>query len=91
MYPNEENIIIVPIAKRLDIITSIEVCLISQANINYKKNGGKESFSWKIQIIYIVYPNKVNMIVMPNNKKNRGYCRYPCLSNFSDKLWLQGK
>ena len=43
--PNEENMIVVPITKKMEITTSIHVCLISQMNINYKANGGKESFS----------------------------------------------
>ena len=46
-HPNEENVIVVPIAKRMEIITSIKVCLISRMNINYEGNGGKKSFSCK--------------------------------------------
>ena len=34
-----------PNNKRMDIIMSIQVCLISLININYKENGGKKSFS----------------------------------------------
>ena len=37
MYPNSENIIVVPIIKRIDIIMDIHVCLISRMNFNYKK------------------------------------------------------
>ena len=41
MYPNEENMIVVPITKIMEIIMSIQVCLISQMNINYKKSMEK--------------------------------------------------
>ena len=44
MYSNKESRIVVPIIKRMGVITSIQVCLISQMNINYKENGGKKSF-----------------------------------------------
>ena len=33
-----------------------------------------------------MYPNEVNMIVVPNNKKNGDYYEYPSLSQFKDKL-----
>ena len=46
----------------------IQVCLISWMNIDYKENGAKKSFSCQIEV-NIVYPNKVNMIVMPLTKK----------------------
>ena len=69
MYPNEENMIIVPITERLEIITAIQVCLISWININSKENGGNKSFSCKIQSINIVYLNEENMIVVPITKK----------------------
>ena len=47
MNPNEENMIVVPITKRMEIITSIQVCLISCMKNTHKENGGKKSFSWK--------------------------------------------
>ena len=31
--------------KKMEIITSIQACLISWMNTNYKENGGKKSFS----------------------------------------------
>ena len=45
MFLNMENMIVVPLTKRMDIITSIQVCLIPWMNFNYKENGGKKSFS----------------------------------------------
>ena len=44
MYPNEENMIVMPITRRLEIVRSIQVCLISWINFNYKENGGKNAF-----------------------------------------------
>ena len=41
---NEENMIIVTNNKKLKIITSIQVCLITRMNNNYKENGGKKPF-----------------------------------------------
>ena len=47
MYPNVENMFIVPIAKRIEINTSTQVYLISRINFDYKENGKKKSFSCK--------------------------------------------
>ena len=44
MYPIVENMIIVPITKTMEIITSIQVCLISRINFGYKENDGKKAF-----------------------------------------------
>ena len=44
MHPNEENIIVAPITKGVEIITSVLLCLISSMNIYYKENGGKKAF-----------------------------------------------
>ena len=47
VYPNVENLIVVPITKRIEIIKCIHVCLISRMNFDYTKNGWKKSFSCK--------------------------------------------
>ena len=44
MYPNEENMIVMPITKRMEIIMCIQVCLISRMNLDYKENGGRKEF-----------------------------------------------
>ena len=49
MYPNVENMIVVLKTKRMEIIRSIQVCLIWQINFDYKENGRKKSFSCKSQ------------------------------------------
>ena len=36
--------IVVPNHKKIEIILRIQVCLISQINIDYRENGGKQSF-----------------------------------------------
>ena len=85
VYPNKENMIIVPITKKLEIIINIHVCLISLMNFNNKENR-KEKLFLPNQSINIVYPKEVNMIVMPNTKKNRDYYKYPSLSQFTDEF-----
>ena len=67
-----ENIIVMPITKTMEIIMSIQVCIISRMNFDYKENGGKKAFL-QIQCINIMYPNVENMIAVPNNKKNEDY------------------
>ena len=47
IYPNVENMIVVPLTERMEIIISIQVFLISRMNFDYTKKGGKESFSSK--------------------------------------------
>ena len=47
MYSNVGNKIVVPVTKRIEIIMSVQVSLISQVNINYLENGGKRNFSYK--------------------------------------------
>ena len=47
VYPNVENMIVVPIMKRMEIIISIQACLNSQMNYHYKKNSEKKRFSYE--------------------------------------------
>ena len=54
MYPNVENKIVMPITKGMEIIKSIQVCLISLKNFDFKENGGKKLFL-QIQSLNIVY------------------------------------
>ena len=42
MYPNEDDMIVVPITKRMEFIMGIQVCLVSWMNFDYKENGGKK-------------------------------------------------
>ena len=43
MYPNVENMIVVPIIERMEIVMNIQVCLISWINFDVE-NGGKKAF-----------------------------------------------
>ena len=79
MYPNVENMIAMPLTKRVEIIMSIQVCLISLMNFDYKENGGNRAF-WPIQSINIVYPNAENIkkAFLANPKIN---IMYPNMEN----------
>ena len=48
---------------------SIQVCLISWMNFNYKENWGKKKLFLKIQGVNIMYPNGENTIVVPKAMK----------------------
>ena len=98
MYPSEENMIVVPnhkkngrkivmpITKRMKIIMSIQVRLISRMNRNYKKKWWKEKLFLQVQSISIVYPNVESMIVVPNDKKNEDHYKIPSLSYLMKEL-----
>ena len=77
--------IAVTITKRIKIIQSIQLCLISYMNINHKENGGKRTFSCKpkASILCIAMWRKD---CSANNKKNGDYYEYPILSQFTDEL-----
>ena len=49
VYPNVENIIVVPITKRMEIIISIQVCLILRMSFDYKENGRNKAFLANLQ------------------------------------------
>ena len=66
--PNEENMIVMPITKRMEIIMIIHVCFISRMNFDYQENGEKKSFSYESEACNIIYPNDANMIVVPIRK-----------------------
>ena len=53
---NVENMIVVPIRKRLEIIMSIKAYLISWMNFDYKENGGKKNFSCKSNASILCIP-----------------------------------
>ena len=63
VYRNMENMTVMSITKRVEIIMSIQVYLIPQINLDYKENGGKKSFSCKSKAPNIVQPNVEDIIV----------------------------
>ena len=77
VYPNVENMIIVPITKRMEIIIGIQVLLILRMNINFKEIGWKKKLLLRNQSSISVYPNKENMFMVPNNKKKEDYYKNP--------------
>ena len=56
MYHNMENMIVMPITKRMEIITSIRVFPFSRTNISYKENGIKKGFSCKSKVLISCMP-----------------------------------
>ena len=87
VYPKEDNMIIVPITKRVEIILSTQVWLISRMGIKYKEMV-ERNFFLQIQRSNIVHPNVENMVVVPNHNRNGDYYENPSLSYFMDELWL---
>ena len=61
--------IVVSITKGMEIIMSIQVCLISRVNFDYKEKWQKEKLFLQIQSINITYPNEENMILVPITKR----------------------
>ena len=56
LYPNMENMIVVPITKTMEIIRRIQVCLIQQMKLETKKNGAKKALATKPKHQYRVSP-----------------------------------
>ena len=74
----------------MEIITGIQVCLILWMNINDKENDGKKTFLANPKHQYRVSESGEHDY-RANNKKNGDYYEYPCLSPFSNELWLKGE
>ena len=83
-HPNVENMIRMPIAKRLEIVMGIQVCLISWLNIDYKENGRKKAFPTISRHQYHVSQCGEHDCCA-NNNKNGDYYVYPSLSHFTDE------
>ena len=81
--------ILVPLTKRMEVIASIQVCLIWWSNFDCKENGGEKMFLAKPNT-NIMYPNKKNIIVVPNHKKGRLLCKSKFVS-FDRQIWFYGK
>ena len=75
----------VPITIRMEVIVTIQVCLISQITFDYKKNGGKKKNFLEIQSINIVYHNMENMIIVPITIRNGDYYEYQSLPHFTNE------
>ena len=84
MYPKGKNMIVMPITKRMEIIMSIQVCLISRMNISYKENGEKNAFFANTKPQYRA-SQCGEYDYGANNKKNVDYYVYPSLTHFTDE------
>ena len=69
---------------------SIQVCLISQININYNENSGKKSFSSKPKHQYHV-SQQGEHDCSAHNKQNGDDYKYPSLTYFTNEYLFQGK
>ena len=87
MYPNVENMIVVPIRERIEAILSIQVCLISRMSFAYKESDRKKGFLANPKHQYRVFQGG-EQDCSANNRKNGDYYKRPSLSHFTDKLPL---
>ena len=69
----------------MEIIISIQVCLISRKNFDYKENGGKKDFLANPKHQYHV-SQRGEQDCRANNKKNGDYYKNQCLSLLMDEL-----
>ena len=84
VYPNRGNHDCSAIMKGMEIIISIQVCLISQTNINYRENSGMKSFSCKSKAsVSISQWGKHDCSA--HYQKNGDYNECPSLSHFKDE------
>ena len=85
VYPNVENMIAIPIAKRMEIVMSIQVSFIPRMSFDYKENSGK-----KVVLANPKHQYRVSQCgkhdCNANNKKNGDCYEYPSLSLFTDEL-----
>ena len=84
MYPNEENMIVMPITKRIEIVIGIQVCLISWMKINFRENSGKKAFTANLRHQYRASQCGEHDCCA-NNRKNGDYFENPSLSHFMDE------
>ena len=85
VYPNVENMIVMPIRKRMEIVMRIQVCLISRMNFGYEENGGNKALLANPKHQYHVSQQR-ELDRHANNKKNGDYYVYRSLSHFMDEL-----
>ena len=69
----------------MEIIMSIQDCLISWMNFDYKENGGNKAFLANMKHQYRVSQCGEHDCYA-NNKKNEDYYMHPFLSHFMDEL-----
>ena len=77
--------IAMPLTKRVEINMSIQVCIISRINFDYKKKGENKAFLANQKHHYHVSQCGEHHC-RANNKKNGDCYGYPTLSRFLDEL-----
>ena len=83
MYPNVENMIIVP-----NHTQNGDYCENPSLTHYYKEICEMKSFFSESKASNIMFPNVENMIIVPNHKKNVDCYENPSLTHFMDELWL---
>ena len=74
---------VVPITKRIEIIISIQICLISLLNISYKEIGEKKAFLANPKHQYHVCQYGEHDYCAINEKKG-DYYKFPSLNHFTN-------
>ena len=69
----------------MEIIMSIQFCLITRKNFDYKENGKKKASLANLNYQYHI-SQYGEQDCHANNKKNGDYYEYPSSSHFTDKL-----
>ena len=82
-HPTVENVIIVPIIKKMEIIISIQVCFILGMNFDYEENGAKKFANPKRQDHA---SQSGEHDYSTNNKNNGDYYEYTSLLHFTNDL-----
>ena len=72
------------ITKRMEIIMGIQVCLISQMNVNFGKMVERNAFLANPKRQYRVFKCR-EQDCSAHNEENEDYNEYPSLSHFTDK------
>ena len=83
MYPNEKDMIVVPITEKTEF--KHPSLPISRMNFDYKENNGKKAFLANPKHQYRV-SHYGEHDCNANNQKNRYCYGYPSLSHFMDEL-----
>ena len=85
VYSNVENMIVMPITKKKEIVMSIHICHTSRMNFDYIENGGKKAFLANPKHQYRT-SQCTEDDCSANSKMNGDYSNYPSLSHFSSEL-----
>ena len=71
----------------MEVIASIQVCIISWLNFDYKENGGQKVFLTHSEHQYHVSQYR-EKDCSAKSQKNEDYYENPSLAYFTEELWL---